>query len=82
MKMKAEEFFHLFAKDNHFRGRQRITGFYDDGVGIAFDSNVKGCYGENETYHYLNEENALRCVGIMEGTKFQLVDFGRYVEIT
>lgn len=51
------ELFALVRKSNGLRGRQAITGYWSDCADAwIFDSNVRGGYGETETYHYKNDE--------------------------
>lgn len=47
-----DELYKRVAKNNHFRGRQRIIDHWFSGDEWVFDSNIKGAYGENLTFHY------------------------------
>ena len=47
-----DELYKRVAKNNHFRGRQRIIDHWFSGDEWVFDSNIKGVYGENLTFHY------------------------------
>lgn len=46
------ELYQMVAKNNHLRGRQRITIHWYSGDEWVFDSNCKGAYGEYLTFHY------------------------------